>query len=72
MDLSSEKTTWSIFLKEMCTPVVLEKPGLDECPPDIRAKGVRVSPMIFIAMDKSPGEPTSRTHDGTCWEDRNQ
>lgn len=45
-DLSEDRTTWSRRDKEMCTPVVLEKPGLEACPPDFIAKGVRDWPMM--------------------------
>jgi hypothetical protein len=32
----------------MWTPVVLENPGLEACPPDMIAKGVREHPITFI------------------------
>lgn len=45
VDLSEDSTVWSSRVKEMCTPVVLEKPGFDACPPLFTAQGARWSAM---------------------------
>jgi hypothetical protein len=46
VDPSSETMTLLKFpLKTICTPVALEKPGLEAWPPDLTAKGV-----LFLAI----------------------
>lgn len=41
---------WSCVIREneIWTPVVLENPGFEACPPDLTANGVRVFPIILI------------------------
>lgn len=48
VDLSALSVVCCRFwLKTMCTPVVLEKPGLDAWPPDLTANGVLLAAMYF-------------------------
>ena len=86
--LSSDNDTSFNRFNDMCTPLVLENPGLDACPPDSTAKGVCVcarilscdplAPVVLIALwkhtaiDVSSVEPTSSTQAGIWLEEANQ
>lgn len=57
---------------EMWTPLVLEKPGFDECPPEYTAKGVRVAATTWRTVETSSAEPTFTTHAGFSLDDKYQ
>jgi hypothetical protein len=51
--LSADRVTCLMLARDIWTPVVLDQPGFDACPPDLIAKGVRVEPTIFMIVDTS-------------------
>lgn len=67
--LSEESVTCFNRTSDMKTPVVLENPGLEACPPDFTANGVLVVPTIFITAETSLGLATSTTQVGVCEEE---
>jgi hypothetical protein len=44
--------------------------GLEEWPPDIRAKGGPTVANDLLGNEKLTGEPTPRTHSGVCLDDK--
>jgi len=48
VELSAENTACLNRVSEMWTPVVLENPGLEACPPDMTANGVLEQPISCI------------------------